>query len=116
MQSVLFISVEDEEPDLILSFALKPSAETSLTLIRTPKYESILDESERGVSISAGNSNLPMRNTLVSVHWTMDRVEIVSAYSRHTLDIASVDREEVEQAKLMLQIMNFDQRFQIHAA
>ena len=116
MQSVLFISVEDEEPDLILSFALKPSAETSLTLIRTPKYESILDESERGVSVSAGASNLPMRDLLVSVHWTNDRVEIVSTYSRHTLDITSVDREEIGHAKVMLQTMNFDQRFQIHAA
>jgi hypothetical protein len=55
MELVSFISIEDEPPDLILSFAIwQPELEDirSLILLRTPEYEFILDETERGVKVS----------------------------------------------------------------
>ncbi len=55
MEIVSFISIEDSPPDLILSFAIwQPELGdiASLILMRTPKYESFLDEIERGVSVS----------------------------------------------------------------
>jgi len=55
MELVSFISIEDEPPDLILSFAIwQPELEDirSLILLRTPEYEFILDEAERGVKVS----------------------------------------------------------------
>ena len=55
MELVSFISVEDEPPDLILSFAIwQPEFDDirSLILIRTPGFEMLLDESERGVKVS----------------------------------------------------------------
>jgi hypothetical protein len=55
MESVSFISIEDEPPDLILSFAIwQPDLEDirSLILMRTPEYEFVLDETERGVKVS----------------------------------------------------------------
>ncbi len=55
MELVSFISIEDDPPDLILSFAIwQPELEDirSLILLRTPEYESILDETERGVKVS----------------------------------------------------------------
>lgn len=50
MDRVQFISIEDSEPDLILSFALDDGeiGVKSLTLIRTPPYEIFLSELERG--------------------------------------------------------------------
>jgi len=50
MELVSFISIEDDPPDLILSFAIwQPKLDDirSLILMRTPKYEFILDETER---------------------------------------------------------------------
>ena len=55
METVSFISIEDDPPDLILSFAIwEPELEDirSLILMRTPKYEMFLDEAEHGVRVS----------------------------------------------------------------
>ena len=55
MELVSFISIEDDPPDLILSFAIwQQELEDirSLILMRTPKYEFIFDETERGVKVS----------------------------------------------------------------
>src|SRR3970040_1213533 len=53
-QTVSFITTEDSD-DLIVSFALaddEPGEIVTLMLLRTPKYESLLPEDERGVSVS----------------------------------------------------------------
>ncbi|MFB0552090.1 MAG: hypothetical protein ACETWQ_02145 [Phycisphaerae bacterium] len=54
MENASFITNEDGD-DLIVSFAI-PADEfgdvKSLTLLRTLKYEFIMDESERGVNVS----------------------------------------------------------------
>ena len=55
MELVSFINIEDDPPDLILSFAIwQPELDDirSLILLRTPEYEFILDETERGVKVS----------------------------------------------------------------
>ena len=56
MDSVQFITCEDEGIDQILSFALEYGEMDirSLILLRTPKYEASVDEAERGVSVSLG--------------------------------------------------------------
>ena len=54
MEIVDFITVESGD-DLIVSFAIRgaePNEIRSLTLLRTPKYEILLDDSERGVNVS----------------------------------------------------------------
>ena len=54
MERVDFITAESGD-DLIVSFAIRlaePGEIRSLTLLRTPKYEFLLDESERGVQVS----------------------------------------------------------------
>lgn len=55
MDLVAFITTETGT-DLIVSFAVccrdDPTEIESLTLLRTPKYESLLDEWERGASVS----------------------------------------------------------------
>ena len=54
MEQVVFISAEDTGTDLILSFALGTGGDDirSLILMRTPRYERLLEESERGVTVS----------------------------------------------------------------
>jgi hypothetical protein len=55
METVAFISTENGD-DLIVSFAVidpvDPTEIESLTLLRTPKYEHVLGDCERGVSVS----------------------------------------------------------------
>ena len=55
MEIVSFISIEDDSPDLIISFALWEADLDdirSLIFMRTPEYEVFLYESERGVKVS----------------------------------------------------------------
>ena len=55
MELVSFISIEDDPPDLILSFAIWQTGFEdirSLILMRTPKYEVLIDESKRGVKVN----------------------------------------------------------------
>ncbi len=54
MHRVNFITTQQED-DLIVSFTVagdSPGDILSLTLLRTPKYELILDSDERGISVS----------------------------------------------------------------
>ena len=51
MKQVEFITLEDEQ-DLIVSFALAPSGEESLTLLRAPHYEHLLPEQDRRATVS----------------------------------------------------------------
>lgn len=55
MEIVSFVSIEDIPPDLIVSFAIwQPEWDDirSIILLRTPRYEPLRDESERGVNVS----------------------------------------------------------------
>jgi hypothetical protein len=108
---VPFLSVEDGD-DLIVSFPLDEHAKRSLTLLRTPKYESLLDDDGRGVSVGTGTTGGSARELLVAVKWSNDVVEIVSTSRHFVLDIASVDLSEAEEAKAVLRKMNFDKRFE----
>ena len=116
MHKVPFLTVEDEVPDLIVSFALGVSAERSLTLLRTPAFESILDDWERGVTVGVGAQSSPERELLLSIQWADDRVVVKSSKNEYVLDVSSVDIEEVDAAKKLLHKMNFDSRFLIIAA
>jgi len=54
VENVLFMNNEEGD-DLIVSFAIEcsePGDVKSLILLRTPEFEFILDEDERGVSVS----------------------------------------------------------------
>jgi len=51
MKRVEFITVEDET-DLIVSFAIAPSAYQSLTLLRSPQHEVLFPDYERSGYVS----------------------------------------------------------------
>ena len=116
MEKVSFISIEDEPPDLILSFAIwEPALEDvrSIILLRTPEYESLLDESECGVSVSDGASLDDEYDMLEDIEFGDDYVKFNSNHHRFELDLSKVDKTDIEQAKAFLKKMNFDNRFKI---
>lgn len=96
---------------MIVSFPLDAAASESLTLLRTPKYEFILDESERGVSVATGETEEGDRELLVLVEWGKETVRLESTAGVYVLDVSSVDAAEVNEAKAVLRKMNFDGRF-----
>ncbi len=78
MQSVQFISCEDDGTDQIVSFALV-YGETeirSLVLLRTPKFEASLDDAERGVSVSLEDGAGDEVDVLKAVKFEANRVTI----------------------------------------
>ena len=116
MENVSFISIEDEPPDLILSFAVwEPDLENirSLILLRTPEFEFALDESERGVKVSDEAWLDDEDDMLENIEFGDDFVKIISIHHQFELDLRKVDEEEIEQAKILLKKMNFDNRFEI---
>ncbi len=108
-EHVHFLTIEDSD-DLIVSFGLGEYAATSLTLLRTPKYEHFLPEEERGVSVGSG---LNGKEVLVSVQWGSDIIQIRSTAQCYTLNIKAVDPAEIKEAKRVLRKMNFDHRFEV---
>ena len=109
---VPFLSVEEGD-DLVVSFALGEHASTSLTLLRTPKYEFILPEEERGVCVDSGGGGSDERELLVAVHWSSEFVSLKSTRREYKLDIRAVEADEIIKAKAVLTKMNFDRRFQV---
>ncbi len=103
--------VSDRVKHQIVTFALGEDAMESLILLRTPKYEFLLPDEERGVSVGIGDSGEPPENLLVSVEWGKNLVKIVLNSQRYTLDIQSVSRMDIDAALHVLSKMNFDNRF-----
>jgi hypothetical protein len=116
MELVSFISIEDNPPDLILSFAIwQPDLEEirSLILMRTPEYEFMLDEVERGVNVSDEAWRDGENDILKKIEFGDDFIRIITNHYQFELDLRKVDKEEIEQAKTILQRMNFDNHFKM---
>ena len=116
MELVYFISIEDEPPDLILSFAIwQPEFDDirSLILMRTPEYEILLDESERGVKVSGEDWIDDEEEMLKKIEFGDDFVGITTKNHQFEFDLRKIEPEEIEQAKAILKKMNFDNRFEI---
>ena len=116
MEIVSFISIEDDPPDLILSFAIwHPELDDirSLILLRTPKYEVFLDEAERGVNVSYEAWMNDQDEMLKRVELHDEMITIITTDRRFDLDISKVDEDEIEEAKKILNRMNFDDRFEM---
>jgi len=105
--------------DLIVSYAIagvEPEDVISLTLLRTPKYEVYLDESEIGVHVSydADEEESDSPEILISSDIEGRTVTLTTHYRRFVLDITRVEDEEIFQMKQVLREMNFDGRFRLH--
>ena len=85
----------------------------SLVLLRTPKFESLLDEAERGVSVSLGDGRGHDDDLLEVIRIEANRVTIETQASKYDLDTSRVDPVEVSEMKALIGRMNFDNRFRI---
>ena len=116
METVSFISTEDDPPDLIISFAVwQPELDDirSIILMRTPEFELLLDESERGVAVSDEIWTNDEEDRLNKIELIDNIAKITTNYHQFELDLRKVTKEEVDQAKAILQKMNFDHSFEM---
>lgn len=113
LERVSFVTTEEKD-DLILSFAIEGTEAgevKSLILLRTPKYEFVLYEHERGVSVWHEEQPETEDDLLCRISLAPDVVTIDTHYNRYELDVSRVERKELEEARRILRRMNFDQRF-----
>jgi hypothetical protein len=113
MERVSFITIEEKD-DLIVSFVIEdaePGEIKSLILMRSPKYEFVFEDHERGVNVSHEDQPDVEDDLLRQISLTPDVVTIDSTYNRYELDISRVDKKELEKACTILRRMNFDDRF-----
>jgi hypothetical protein len=119
MDRVAFIRTEQRGADLIVSFAIEgeaPGDVKSLILMRSPKYEFVFDDHERGVNVS--HEDFPERDDqlLRRIEIASDVVTIESTHNRFELDVSRVERKEITKACTILRKMNFDDRFAFEMA
>ena len=114
MELVAFISCE-AGTDLIVSFAVcAPEALSgieSLTLMRTPKYESLYDEWERGATVSFEREERTGDLVLLrEVKYAAESkvVTVISDRSVYDLDVRKVDPKDLKEMRRVLRKMSFD--------
>jgi len=110
MHRVNFITTEQGD-DLIVSFAVAagdfPGDILSLTLLRTPKYEFILDPDERGVSVS-WEEDEDESELLLGVEQSGNKVKLNTTRREFILDVSRVDGDDLSRMRKVLQKLNFD--------
>ena len=115
---VQFISLEEDEKDLIVSFAIDDLdlGIKSLILLRTPFYEHLLAESDKGVNVSfeGDYSEQENYNMLDSISIDINKIIIISSIKNYELDISNVEKKEIEEMVELLNKQNFDNRFSIN--
>ncbi len=109
MYPVAFIATEQEN-DLIVSFAVSVDPEgdiLSLTLLRTPGYESLLAPENRGISVfweeDEDNSEL-----LLGVERKKNTVKLNTNRREFVLDLSCVRDKELQIMRKVFLKMNFD--------
>ncbi len=117
---VQFILLEEDDKDLIVSFAIDDPAMgvKSLILLRTLFFEEVFDEKERGVKVSLEGDYFEQEdfNMLNSIKISDDEIGIKSSFREYQLDISNIQISEVEDMVKLLKKQNYDNRFTIHLA
>ena len=120
IKRVEFISLEEDDKDLIVSFAVEDEnfGVKSLILHRTLFYEEIFDEEERGVKVSMEGENLEYEhlNMLQEIRIGNYEIEIVATQSKYMLEISRIDPTEIAEMIELVKKQNHDDRFVIHVA
>ena len=118
MESVVFIDTE-AGVDLVVSFALRapdaPEEIESLTLLRTPKYEGLREESERGVRVFYERLGDEEAERLEEVAYREAECAVWLKTAAHTyaLDVQGVGQDEIAAMRQVLRTMNRDGRVQM---
>lgn len=118
MDTANFLTVESGK-DLILAFAVvdpdDPTQIESLILQRTPLYEPLLEEHERGVKVSFERFSADEEDRLIGVHWHEDAriIRIETQLRTYNLDLRKIDSSSLKSMRRVLKQMNYDESFRL---
>lgn len=119
MRRIQFISIEEDDKDQILSFALDDGGGfvKSLLLHRTRFFEFIFDDSERGTKVSMEGDELDPEqenlNTLQEFEFKGTVLRIVSRFRIYEIDASGLSDEDMAEIRRALEAQNDDDRFVI---
>ena len=115
-----FISLEENDNDIIISFAIPDNdiIVKSLILYRTFFFEEFLEEEEKGVKVSFEGDHFDKEdfNTLTNIIIKNDEVKIFSSFREYELDISNISKSEIKNMVHLLKKQNYDNRFTIQNA
>lgn len=115
MYRVDFITTEQGD-DLMVSFAIAagdfPGDVLSLTLLRMPKYEFILEPEERGVSVY-WEEDEEEQELLLEVECSGDAVKLNTTQREFILDVSHIDDDDLSRMRRVLHKMNFDRAIRL---
>lgn len=97
--------------DLIVGFGLMPHGVDSLIVMRTPEFEQLKEEYERGATVTHTAVPSSEGSLVVAIDWAGSAVRIRSIDRTYTVDVSAVDEDDLAEARRILELMNFDQRF-----
>jgi hypothetical protein len=114
---VQFISLDEDDKDLILSFAIEDEVMgvKSLILHRTLFFEHFLDEEERGVKVSFEGDSFDQEdiNMLSTISIGNREIKVTTPFREYHLDMSGIEENEIEEAVELLKKQNYDDRFAI---
>ena len=117
---VQFISLEEDDKDLIVSFAIADPdlGVKSFILHRTLFFEEVLDDEERGVKVSLEGDSFKQEdfNMLSNILINDGKVEIKTPFREYLLDISRIEKSEIKDMVKLLKKQNFDNRFVLQIA
>ena len=118
MDKLLFISIEDEKPDLILSFVFHDdrSGVKSLILQRAPSLEFALPDYERGVEVSMEGDPEYDNNLLQEVDIKNGTIHLVAQHGTHEVDISNLGENDISGMVEIINKQNFDSNFTVKIA
>jgi hypothetical protein len=93
-----------------VSFAISnnPSEDIlSLTLLRSPRYQSSLTPSERGISVS-WEKDEDYHERLLGVEHTKHQVKLYTTKRELILDLSWINGKQINSMRKVIQSMNFD--------
>ena len=114
------ISLEDDEKDIIVSFAI-PDDDTGIQrriLHRTLFFEELLPDEERGVRVSSeGEPDTgETLNMLESIEISDQHIKISAKCRSYVVDVSKIDDENTSELKALVEKQNYDHRFKIKKA
>ena len=114
---VQFIGLDEDDKDLILSFAVEDEeiGVKSLILHRTLFFEHHLDEEERGVKVSFEGDSFDQEyfNILSNISIGNREIKATTPFRKYYLDISKIEEDEIAEVVDFLKKQNFDNRFTI---
>ena len=115
-----FISLEETDKDIIISFAIynDETSISSLILHRTLFFEEMLPVEERGVHVTYESDRYEQEdfNMLKSIKISDENVLIESTFRQYNVDVSKIEKEEINGMIEILNKQNYDNKFVLQSA